>query len=155
MAAIQFQQLLGGGLSAREAGDEIDRLESGFVFADVQHLPLHARDLCGMGEAQIAVQHRTAPDAAGLEAAMGFFLRGEVRCGGRRIEQVDVGFEGGLIAFDSEQVVRVFLLDDIARGVHLGMQSIEGEDPSGDVQGSEGRFDRGDFAPFGGDFHLI
>ena len=155
VTAVQFQQLFGGGLGAGEAADEIDRLQSGFVFADVQHLPLHARHLCGMGKAQIAVQHRTAPDAAGLEAAMGFLLRGEVRCGGLKIEQVDVGFEGRLVPFDSEQVVRVFLLDDIARGVHLGMQSIEGEDPSGDVQGSEGRFDGGDFAPFGGDFHLI
>jgi len=86
---------------------------------------------------------------------MGFLLRDEVRCGGLKIEQVDVGLEGGLVAFDGEQVVRVFLLDDIARGVHLGMQSIEGEHPPGDLQGLEGRFDRGDFAAFGGDFHLI
>ncbi len=155
VTAIQFQQLLGGGLGAREAADEIDRLQGGFVLADVQHLALHARHLCGMGEAQIAVQHRTAPDAAGLEAAMGFLLRDEVRCGGLKIEQVDVGFEGRLVPFDSEQVVRVFLLDDIARGVHLGMQGIESDHLSLDIQGLQGRFDGGDFAPFGGDFHLI
>lgn len=70
---------------------------------------------------------------------MGFFLRREVRSGGLKIEQV----------------VRVFLLDDIARGVHLGMQGIESDHLSLDIQGLQGRFDGGDFAPFGGDFHLI
>jgi hypothetical protein len=86
---------------------------------------------------------------------MGFFMRDALGCASLKIEQVDVGFQGGLIPFDGEHVVRVLLLDPIACRVHWGMQSIEGDDSSGDVQRCQGRFERGDFAPFAGDLDPI
>ena len=53
----------------------------------------------------------------------------------------EVGIEGGLIFFDREKIVGLFLLDQEARGLALGMQRIGGDHPSGQVQGCEQRFE--------------
>ena len=64
------------------------------------------------------------------------------------------GQQGGLVALDDHQVVRVLVLDQVAGGFRLRMQRVQGDDRPGEVQVRDGRGQLGDLVGLGVDLPL-
>ena len=71
------------------------------------------------------------------------------------MEAFDVGFERRLIVFNSEEVVRLLVLDHITGGLCLGMQGVGGDYPTRQGQGVEQGLHRSLLTRLVGHLHLI
>ena len=90
----------------------------------VDGFALDHKDLPDMGEVEIGIERRAAPNTPRLDAAM---IRrrdlDEIGGAARLEQQDDIAFQRRLVALDSEMIVRL-LLDQVGGHCALGQQGI-------------------------------
>ena len=96
--------------AARDPQCDLTTLRAGLF---VDRLALDPKDLPDMGEVEVAIERRTAPNAPCLDAAMiGRRDLDEISVAARLEQQSNIAFQRRLVALDSEMIVRL-LLDHI------------------------------------------
>ncbi len=108
LASIECEDSLGGSLDGGQAGNTVDRFRGVLVFPEMRYFPADTEDLTHIREFQVIVQLFADPDRADFYASVAFVSGLIVRWGVVEMQIFDVGFEGWLVIFDREHIVRFF-----------------------------------------------
>ena len=135
----------GEACSRRSAGEPVDENRAVFAGFLDDGFALDDKALPDVGEVEIVVQRRCAPDAPHLDAPVGEgLLFGEI---GRAVlfeMQANIVHETWLIVFGREVIVRP-TPDDVGGQCALGQQRVASDVAPGDITSSQQRHGHADF----------